>query len=248
MDKKSKFLLLLKHDLKNLLVSIKPFYIVGIVFTIMTIAYNTYINFIDPQVIKIYEYKDISLVFSIVISSILSCTPIFIIKEYHKTVFGKQAYLTHTLPVDGNNILLSKVISSVMILVINFYVTVVLAYLGINSFYGVDTIRVGGTMSIDLVFFTISVVCYMVVGFYAIGLAHNSKNAKKHNDRAMLIFLFLILILNTILYILHHIILHEIFWFSYNTRMIGNIIATILFGIYAYVSTKKIIDKKLNLI
>ncbi|MFI3231595.1 MAG: hypothetical protein R3Y29_08625 [bacterium] len=247
MEKKSKLLLLLKHDLKNLLISMKPFYVVGIVFTIMTIAYNTYINFIDPQVIKIYEDKDISLVFSIVISSILTCTPIFIIKEYHKTVFGKQAYLTHTLPVCGNEILLSKVISSIMILGINFYVTTVLAYLGINSFYGVDTIRVGGTMSIDLVFFTISAVCYMVVGFYAIGLAHNSKNAKKHNDRAMLIFLFLILILNTILYILYYIILLEIFWFSYNTRMIGSIIATILFGIYAYVSTKKIIDNKLNL-
>ncbi len=247
MEKNSKFLLLLKHDLKNLLISMKPFYVVGIVFTAMIIAYNIYVNFIDPQVIEVYSDKDIFGVYSIVVSSIIFCTPIFIIKEYHATVFGKQAYLTHTLPVEGKDILLSKVISSIMIAVINLYITIVLVYLGVNSFYGVGTIRVGGEMSIDLVFFMISAICYMVVGFYAIGLAHNSKNNKKSNDRAMLIFLLLVLILNIILYILYHLILVEIFWSSYNLRMIGSIIATILFGVYAYVGTKKIIDKKLNL-
>lgn len=261
MQKKSKLLLLLKYDIKNLLSNIKHHYLIVFICAIIISIYNSFedvyflsnfIHLTEQEASELYSDNKISflvenifIMFSILVSSIIINTPIIIIKEYGRTLFGKEGYLIHTLPVSSDQILLSKIISSIIFFVISLCMVSLFLYISLFN-YGASVQIMPNSISVEGVFITINALCYLIIIFCSIAMAHNTQ---KNAILAIINTTLLISLLNLILYILD-IILLEIFSISmnYDTRTIFSSIMTIIFGIASYFKTKKIIENNLNLI
>lgn len=110
---------LLKYDFKELLKVCLPLYGVGLVCAIM---YNIVTKLITNTVVETPIMSVLQLlallstqILMFGISLILVFVIIWIARDFFTTVFGKQGYLTHTLPVSTAEIFWSKTISATSI-------------------------------------------------------------------------------------------------------------------------------------
>lgn len=109
---------LLKYDLKNMILPCIPVYIGGLVLALIGMITNTNNNSIIPftsiENLDLIIYIISGLLFTLStfgIGCIIIFVTILISSDFYNSVFAKQGYLTHTLPVSSKDILLSKSIS-----------------------------------------------------------------------------------------------------------------------------------------
>ena len=118
---------LIKYDLENTYKVLMIFYILSLLFAILTrIFLNIDDSFIMNIIGKICSGVTISMIFNILINNLMRLW-----SRFKNNFYGDESYLTHTLPITKNTLYLSKVISSIItlftsILVIGF--TLFIAY------------------------------------------------------------------------------------------------------------------------
>ena len=110
----------LKYDLKTLVKSLIPLYVVLIGLSLMI----RLLGFFD-------KVSVIAIILGLMIAALVlvDClsfvlTGIFSVKYYLENLFKDQGYLTHTLPVKKGTLLLSKVLSSLIMVILTFTVVV----------------------------------------------------------------------------------------------------------------------------
>ncbi|HEO0290828.1 TPA: ABC transporter (permease) [Streptococcus agalactiae] len=135
---------LLKYELKSvgkwyltlnaavLLVSI----ILGLVLKALSGNFSTDTNSTSAQIFTII----LVLLLAMVISGSLLSTLAIIIKRFYSNIFGRQGYLTLTLPVTTNQIICSKLLASLLWSIFNIFIViigiilVILPLVGIGQF------------------------------------------------------------------------------------------------------------------
>ena len=103
---------LLKHDLKRMLKVLVYIYIIAICLSGVTRLINLGK---DIQVIAIIGYVFSGLVYS-ALGSILVNTFVQILRVFIVNFYKDESYLTHTLPVEKTKLLLSKFLSSLIVI------------------------------------------------------------------------------------------------------------------------------------
>ena len=110
---------LLKYELKNTYKTLSLIYLISISIAIVTRIFN----FIGAKYTFLKVIVGfIDLLAILVIISLPIITFIYTIFRYYKTMVKDEGYLTHTLPVSKNSLVLSKLIVSVTSLIISFNV------------------------------------------------------------------------------------------------------------------------------
>lgn len=112
---------LLKYDLKWCYKALTIFYILSIIFAILT---RVFIN-IDGRVLftiigKIMQGITITLLINILINNILR-----IWARVIKNFYSDEAYLTHTLPIKKETLFLSKVLTTIITLLTSFIIIII---------------------------------------------------------------------------------------------------------------------------
>lgn len=112
---------LLKYDLKWCYKALTIFYILSIIFAILT---RVFIN-IDGRILftiigKIMQGITITLLINILINNILR-----IWARVIKNFYSDEAYLTHTLPIKKETLFLSKVLTTIITLTTSFIVIII---------------------------------------------------------------------------------------------------------------------------
>ena len=110
---------LMKYDLKKMLKLLKWFYVIAIVLAGISRLLSIWNN---VQIIKI-----ISMVFSgftySAIANILINTFIHILMRFSHSFYKDESYLTHTLPVKKDSLILSKYLSALIVIVSSVFVS-----------------------------------------------------------------------------------------------------------------------------
>ena len=118
---------LLKYDLKWIIKTIVIFYILSIIFAILTRIFLSVENSLLFNVIgRIFNGAMISMICSSIINSLMRSWVRFV-----HIVYKDESYLTHTLPVEKKNIYLSKVLTGI----ITSFITIVVAILNVFIAY-----------------------------------------------------------------------------------------------------------------
>ena len=125
---------LLKYDLKWVLKTIVIFYILSIIFAILTRIFLSIDNSLLFNIIgKIFNGAMISMICSSIINSLMRSWVRFV-----HIVYKDESYLTHTLPVEKKNIYLSKVLTGI----ITSFITIVVAILSVFiAYYSKDNME-----------------------------------------------------------------------------------------------------------
>lgn len=181
---------LMKYDLKKMFKLIKWFYILAIVLAGITRLLNIW-N--DIQIIKIIGMVFSGFTYS-AIANILINTFIHILMRFSHSFYKDESYLTHTLPVKKNNLILSKYLSSLIVILSSVAVSFLSLFI---IFYSPEFVQ-GIKMAIDgvvagfnisgglFIFLTLLIIfaeiCSMMsMGFTAIvkGYSYNQKRGLK---------------------------------------------------------------------
>lgn len=178
---------LLKHDLKRMLKVLVYIYIIAICLSGVTRLINIGK---DIQIIAIIGYVFSGLVYS-AIGSILVNTFVQILRVFIVNFYKDESYLTHTLPVKKNKLLLSKYIASLIVILLSVVVCFISLFIlfyspefiqGIKAFLEISVsgfnMSIGGFL-IFMGFIIFSQICSMIsMSFCAIVIA-NKYNTKK---------------------------------------------------------------------
>ena len=109
---------LLKYDLKYMIKNMSVFYILAIIFAILT---RLFFSLDQTIIVNIIGQISVGCMFSM-IGSILINTMMRSWIRFRDSIYKDEAYLTHTLPVTKNNIYNSKFIQTLMFFIISFMV------------------------------------------------------------------------------------------------------------------------------
>ncbi len=107
---------MLKYDCKELSKTLVPFYIVTLVISIF--------NTIFIQFDWLYAIAGSSIIIVGLFVALYVVTTVLIISQFYKSVLGDQGYLTHTLPVSVDTIIFSKLLSSIIWMLLSMFVTI----------------------------------------------------------------------------------------------------------------------------
>ena len=178
---------LIKYDLKEIFKVCVPLYIVG--FAIASVNGIILLPMLqnaqygqDLLTIIIAMFVNVSMffIFAIAFIAVVLC-----IIRFYKNVFGKEGYLTNTLPVSPNQILMSNIISSAIVsfvsIIVVFILVLVFAFGQIGySFEAFDfSIFREIPISVILSVITLSIVGFlssMLLAYMSIALGHLSKH------------------------------------------------------------------------
>ena len=109
---------LLKYDLKYNSKVLVVFYILSIFFSILTRIFLNIDNSLILNIIgKICSGVTISMIFNILINNIMRLWA-----RFHNNFYKDESYLTHTLPINKSTLYLSKVLSSIISLLVSVIV------------------------------------------------------------------------------------------------------------------------------
>ena len=112
---------LLKYDLKYMLKNMSPFYILGIIFAILTRIFFSVENSLICEIIgQICVGTMFSMLFSILINTMIRSWV-----RFRDFLFKDESYLTHTLPVTKNDLYNSQFLQSLIFFVIGFVIVVI---------------------------------------------------------------------------------------------------------------------------
>lgn len=183
---------LLKFDFKNILKLALPLYGLGIVATILgTVANNIILNSdVAETTLEIIFMVITTLVVSIctyAVNIIPFAIFIFIVKDFYNSVFAKQGYLTHTLPVSTAEIFWSKTITAVVMTFVSGLVTMGLSVVSIlpeidQLFSDMNEIRSLLTLEWNYIISMVTMIVILwipltiMLVFASIALGHLTKN------------------------------------------------------------------------
>ena len=121
---------LLKYDLKWCFKPLIIFYILAIIFSIIT----RMIESVDQTLILLIMDKICSgVVIAMLINILINCLMRNWVR-FERNIYKDESYLTHTLPVSKNKIYLSKILTAIITLFISFIVIAIcLAIVGLND-------------------------------------------------------------------------------------------------------------------
>lgn len=179
---------LLKYDLKSLLKSLVPLYI-AIVILVIIIKLLDFVSNYAEIVNFLVSFTSIALMFLIIA---MMCYTFFVsIVRYYKNTFKDSSYLTHTLPVTKNKLLLSKVMSLLICFIISLIIGVVsfmIALYGGNEYESVKVFINSLTEFLNIpvfifiigtcLFISLAYLVYALLIFAAIALGHSHNNSK----------------------------------------------------------------------
>ena len=189
---------LMKYDIKNMITFVSYIYIISIGLAIITRLFNIGR---DIQVLFIISQIFASLTYS-AIASILVNTVVHILKVFICSFYKDESYLTHTLPVSKGKLLLSKYLSSLIVILcsvavsflsifIIFYTPNLMETLSYLISATVAGFNMPGWLFVTLFIFVIfSQICSMMsMGFASIIIA-NKYNSKRVFKGLLWFFLF----------------------------------------------------------
>jgi len=111
---------LLKYDLKYMLKNMSPFYILGIIFAILT---RIFFSLGDSLICEIIGQICVGTMFSM-LASILINTMMRSWVRFRDFLYKDESYLTHTLPVTKNDLYNSQFFQSLIFFIVGFIVIV----------------------------------------------------------------------------------------------------------------------------
>lgn len=135
---------LIKYDLISNLKFISVFYVLGIVFAILTRIFFSVENSLMINILgQITTGATISMLISILINNLMRHWV-----RFKNTLYDDESYLIHTLPVDKKSLYLSKVISSFIVMFISILVSFLILFI---AYYSYDNIELLKSMIIPLI-------------------------------------------------------------------------------------------------
>lgn len=177
---------ILKYDLKSMARSLLPLYAALIIMAAM-------LRLLDLLADKItlvgIIYSFMMVLFVVLMIGALFYTFFIAIKRYYKNLFSDEGYLTHTLPVSNNSLLISKIISSFIYLIITSAAMLLALVIAIDTSkvfevfnQGIDMMATAMAVSnstiiiFALLFIAIGYMSYIMMVFAGISLgqSHNS--------------------------------------------------------------------------
>lgn len=178
---------LMKYDAKRVYIVLIVFYILALLFAILTrlFLYNPTTTLI--KVIGMFSSGAfVGMLFNIMINTLMRTWVVF-----KKTFYDDEAYLTHTLPIKKNTLYLSKVILSGITLLISIIVmatTIFIAYYTKDNFallksyfLGPENISNGSAIGIVVLIIAIfyaEMFCLLSSGFTGLILGNKMQNYK----------------------------------------------------------------------
>lgn len=163
------------------------FYIMSIFFAIMTRIFLSFENSVILNIIgKVCSGVTISMIFNILINCMM--------RSWHRfktNFYGDESYLTHTLPIKKSTLILSKILTTFIILILSVFVIIVSLFIAYyskenlqlvkNLLLPLATIYESTVISIILQFIF---VCFLEImnmilsGYFGIVIGHMKNNAK----------------------------------------------------------------------
>jgi len=178
---------LLKYDLKNSYKVVVIFYILAVAGAAISRLMSLSDSVIIGDILKgFFAGFAISMSFSILINSLMNSWVYFI-----RNVYGDESYLTHTLPVGKNKIYMSKVLSTIIMMLTSVVVILITVAIAFYSKYNIGQLKnmllftaeiFDSTMiNLILVFFVVfflEMVFLYLSGLAGIIIAHKFNNHK----------------------------------------------------------------------
>lgn len=203
----------------------------------------------------------VCIAFGILISALLISTFFLVVTRFQKSVYGRQGYLTMTLPITSHQLILSKLLTSIiwyllagLMVVISLIIIWVIAFIPV--YHKIDILNMLHELSNianwPVIYFVISYFTEMVMGillaYFAISLGQLFRD---HRTLLAIVFYFAIqFVLGIISFIYTFSLItagySELSIFPFYPSTIG-IIFNILLAVAFYFGTHFIMTKKLNL-
>ena len=178
---------LLKYDLKDKFKGLIVFYILALFFALLTRIFLSIENSIMINIIgQICSGISISMIFNILVNNLMRLWV-----RYKQNLYGDESYLTHTLPIEKQNLYLSKILTSIITLFISVLIiglTIFIAYyskenleflkkllLPVANAYGSTIIKI---LLAFLFIFFLEFINILQSGFTGIILGHKMNNTK----------------------------------------------------------------------
>ena len=179
---------LIKYDVKKMTFTLPYFYLATLVFAGLTRFINIWKDiqffFILGQ---IFQGTTIALIVNSLVNTLIS----ILIRSFRFSFYGDESYLTHTLPVSKKQLLLSKFISSLIVL---FATILVIVASLLIVFYSSDLVNfikqglsvmvigldisVGGLITLFVLAVFFQLLSMLLTGFAAIVKGHSYNNGK----------------------------------------------------------------------
>jgi len=178
---------LLKYELKSIYKFLIIFYSLALFFGILTRIFLSIENSFIMEIIgQICSGATISMMFSILINNLMRSWV-----RFKQNLYGDEAYLTHTLPIEKKTLYLSKILTSLITLFTSVLVIGLTIFIAYYSKEFIETIKnmllplanilnstiVKILISFLLVFF-LEIACMLQSGYTGIIIGHKMNNAK----------------------------------------------------------------------
>ncbi len=173
---------LLKYDLKWSYKALTIFYILSIIFAILTrIFLNIQEGVLFSIIGKIMQGITITLLINILINNILR-----IWGRTIKNFYSDEAYLTHTLPIKKETLYLSKILTSIITLTTSFIVIIISLLICYYSKENIEIIKnilnqiniTNKTIITSIIIFYLEMLFLILTGITAIILGYKQNNNK----------------------------------------------------------------------
>ena len=178
---------LLKYDIKYMFKSISIFYILSIFFAILT---RIIFSLNQTVMIDIIGQISVGCMFAMIVNTLVN-TIMRSWVRFKESIYKDESYLTHTLPVTKNNIYNSKIIFTIVYLLVGMLVVVFslfIAYYTKDRFIIIrDFINnLIGNLNINTTYFIISIILLLFLeilngiqsGFFGMIIGHKFNNNK----------------------------------------------------------------------
>ncbi len=238
---------IIKYDFKSMSKKISSFYIIAFSFAIAT-ALSRLLPESTFSIILSSVLSGTTISFAV--ASLLINTAIRIWFNFRSSVFGDEAYLTHTLPVTKTEIFFGKVISSTLIMLVGIAVGILALFI---TYVGSDVLtKVFETLDIFANLFGVSgwllvlifsvlilleTFCVMFVGFLGIIIGHSYETNKPLKSFVVGLTIYVGTQITAVLFMLFAgIFNHDVFKIFSSTEFYPNVIILLaVFGIFGYV-------------
>ncbi len=179
---------LIKYDVKKMMFTLPYFYLATVVFAGLTRLINIWSDIQFLFILgQIFQGTAIALMVNCLVNALIG----ILIRSFRFSFFGDESYLTHTLPVSKNQLLLSKFISALVVL-LSTIVTILFSLF--TMFYSsafIETIKAtlgavvigldvsaGGLITIVAFVLFFQLLSMLLMGFASIVKGHSYNNGK----------------------------------------------------------------------
>lgn len=262
---------LLKYDIRNEFKSLLPVYILALV---MPIALRVLVALNDMWPILSTFVGMLTFVYVLVVVGIFAWTLIVSIKHFYTNVLKDEGYLTNTLPVTRNQIILSKEITCTLTIIVSTIIAIISVFVAfyygdikdflanITFVFEVQGVEVTQLIGFFIVLMLLSYVSQMQVFFLAMMFGQTRNTNKVLFSIVYTIIIYIIIqILSLLMLGIDYLIAPDIMGVmmensvvslkqvsDFTTLILGSTgIFTIVMIIVVHVLTVKMANKKLNL-